>query len=501
MQSTFSKFALAGFVALAFSPLANAQWTTSGAGLNNVRNTNTGNIGIGVTVPTSKLDVNGTVKATSLNSALISPSSSIQSIKAGDVEITIDKTNSSSLYGAFEIFNGAGAHCLNMWEDGITTFYNNVTIQNKVTTSPTSALELQGNSTYGASLSLKNNDPSGLRWTMNSSPDGNFRIVKVTGSTHTPFAIEPNGRVSIGSLNPVAKLDVKNYDAGNYGGTVFSRAVAGVSSSETEISDGVMGEASGLVSYAVWGIHDKGDQGGDAGHFNGDLVYTGDLLDFSDARLKTDINLYKGGLEKIMALKPSTYFHRPEFKGMGLGEHKQIGFIAQEVEQVLPELVANKTDHSLSLENPLQLKAVNYVGMVPVLVAGMQEQQHQIDAQQAALLERDAKITELEERLAKIEASLRSAAPSPASGSMMSARPNPASEMTVLDLDIPASAASAQVTLFDAQGKAVRNASVDARGSVAYTLTLDGLANGTYFCTLTVDGRSAATRQIVVTKQ
>ena len=49
----------------------------------------------------------------------------------------------------------------------------------------------------------------------------------------------------------------------------------------------------------------------------------------------------------------------------------KIGFIAQELELVFPELVeTNKTTG---------YKAVNYDGMIPVLVEGMKEQQAQID--------------------------------------------------------------------------------------------------------------------------
>jgi flagellar biosynthesis chaperone FliJ len=53
-------------------------------------------------------------------------------------------------------------------------------------------------------------------------------------------------------------------------------------------------------------------------------------------------------------------------------QDKQIGLLAQEVKQVLPDLVREDKNGTLS---------VNYQGMVPVLVEAIKEQQKQIDEQ------------------------------------------------------------------------------------------------------------------------
>jgi hypothetical protein len=50
-----------------------------------------------------------------------------------------------------------------------------------------------------------------------------------------------------------------------------------------------------------------------------------------------------------------------------------LGLIAQEVEPVMPELVLRGADAKDSL-------GLNYLGLIPVLVKGIQEQQEQIDA-------------------------------------------------------------------------------------------------------------------------
>ncbi len=66
----------------------------------------------------------------------------------------------------------------------------------------------------------------------------------------------------------------------------------------------------------------------------------------------------------------------------------QIGVIAQDVEQVLPELVLTDGDG---------LKSVDYVKIIPVLIEAMKEQQKQLD-------EQNAKIQQLMLELEKLKA-------------------------------------------------------------------------------------------------
>ena len=56
---------------------------------------------------------------------------------------------------------------------------------------------------------------------------------------------------------------------------------------------------------------------------------------------------------------------------MGFGEEIQFGFIAQEFEEVIPELV--KTDKD-------GYKSIDYVKLTPVLVEAIKEQQQQIES-------------------------------------------------------------------------------------------------------------------------
>jgi endosialidase-like protein len=79
----------------------------------------------------------------------------------------------------------------------------------------------------------------------------------------------------------------------------------------------------------------------------------------SDARLKTDIQDLSYGLDTVMKLHPVSYqFINPQF-----GTGPQVGFIAQEVQQVTPELVTQGPDYL----------SVNYGEFAPILAKAIQQ--------------------------------------------------------------------------------------------------------------------------------
>ncbi len=102
----------------------------------------------------------------------------------------------------------------------------------------------------------------------------------------------------------------------------------------------------------------------------GNLTVSGAFTNPSDARLKTGIANLRYGLSEVMKLHPVTW----EWKNDSLNSTR-LGLIAQEVQPILPELIVKGTDKDGML-------SMNYLGLIPVLVKGIQEQQAQIEAQQ-----------------------------------------------------------------------------------------------------------------------
>lgn len=97
----------------------------------------------------------------------------------------------------------------------------------------------------------------------------------------------------------------------------------------------------------------------------------------SDIRLKKDIEPYTDCLSKILDLNPVYYKWREDVDlSFMTGNDKdsvQIGLIAQEVENIIPEVVAN---HS-GKDN--DYKRIKYSKLTPVLIGAIKEQQSQIE--------------------------------------------------------------------------------------------------------------------------
>jgi hypothetical protein len=96
----------------------------------------------------------------------------------------------------------------------------------------------------------------------------------------------------------------------------------------------------------------------------------------SDRRLKHEIEPIRNGLDLINRLDPVVYKYRQNVSPLLLPSGKQLGFLAQDLEYVLPEAVE---------EDAAGFKRVDYISVIPALVAAVKEQQQQIEALEAEL--------------------------------------------------------------------------------------------------------------------
>jgi hypothetical protein len=96
---------------------------------------------------------------------------------------------------------------------------------------------------------------------------------------------------------------------------------------------------------------------------------------FSDRRLKTNIKKTENNLDKILSLNPVEYTWK---EGPREGV-KEIGLIAQEVEEVVPEVVRLQSRHHDEKTEGEEYKQVDYEHLVSTLIGAMKEQQKQID--------------------------------------------------------------------------------------------------------------------------
>lgn len=104
---------------------------------------------------------------------------------------------------------------------------------------------------------------------------------------------------------------------------------------------------------------------------NGTAYASGAAGALSDARHKHNIRTLETGLESVLRLRPVTFeWNTPTDKGM---EGTQLGFIAQEVEEILPDIVITQDDEDAT-------KGLKPTAMIPVLVKAIQELKIENDA-------------------------------------------------------------------------------------------------------------------------
>ena len=108
--------------------------------------------------------------------------------------------------------------------------------------------------------------------------------------------------------------------------------------------------------------------------FTGNITTDLALVVTSDARYKKNITPVSDAQEKLSELNPVNYDMRGDaFPSKGFNDKKQWGFIAQEVEKIMPELIhADKDGY----------RSMNYTGIIPLLTKAVQEQQTEMDKQQ-----------------------------------------------------------------------------------------------------------------------
>lgn len=259
-------------------------------------------------------------------------------------------------------------------------------------------------SSDGMLVGHNNTSGEGLIWNFEDQS-----ILFGTNSTDR-MVILNTGEVGIGTSSPTSPLHVSSSLSTSYTGvakhvntstgtlTFASSNIgggSGVYTTGTYVGDwaavsggsgqgwGQYGNSSNsTTNYAVYGNASGGTTNYSL-YCAGNGVYTGTWSSSSDVKLKKDVNPIEGGLSTIMKLKPSSYYFKTgdaAYKSMNLASGLHYGFIAQELEKVIPSLVSDNV-HA-SPENPnekIEYKGVNYTELIPILTKAIQEQQAQIE--------------------------------------------------------------------------------------------------------------------------
>lgn len=256
---------------------------------------------------------------------------------------------------------------------------------------------------------------------------------------------------------------------------------------------------------------------------NDDVFSIGGFADWSnvsDGRIKKNITANVPGLTFINKLTPVTYnldldaadkiLQRPDIKDM-TGKLMRLpaedasarklkeavlytGFIAQDVEKAAQSV---KYDFSGvdAAKNSKDLYGLRYGNFVVPLVKAVQQLSKMND-------DKDAKISELESRLEKIESLLKvnNSSAFLSDASLEQNSPNPFSGNTTIAYSLPQKFNTAKIIITDKSGKTLKSANVSGSGKGSLNVDVATLASGTYNYSLVVDGMVISAKQMILTK-
>ena len=241
---------------------------------------------------------------------------------------------------------------------------------------------------YGSNTSLTG---YGVRGNSTGYYGGYFTSNYNAGLTHVVHA-EFTGS---GSNSPIAVYG-KSRPADYYGeGGYFEGGQHGVTGIINPTGSGYYYGSRGIVTdgsgsnFGIYGLAYGGNVNY-AGYFSGNVTVTGTFSNPSDERFKENVQLFSNAISKIELMDVHTYnyIQMAEEKQLVLPEGEQIGLIAQELEDILPQLVTHEVhayDKNEGIEGAekdvemIEYKGINYIGLIPVLIEAMKEQQEQIE--------------------------------------------------------------------------------------------------------------------------
>ena len=268
-----------------------------------------------------------------------------------------------------------------------------------------------------------------------------------------------------------------------------------------------------------------------AGYFQGNVKVTGTidgtLVTSSDGRLKDNVELLAEGnirgestLTKLELLTPVSYNykdtttakpktdHRTKIDRKNLTEDdeeywntedeyveesnpvmekRHFGFIAQELQEVYPELVYEKDDGYL---------AVNYVELIPILVQSIKELNEKVEMLSGNKTKQNmaAKNSNFDET-ADVDALDFTDVPS-----MNQNIPNPFTEKTDIAIYLPETVQTATLYIYDLSGKQLEQHPIRGRGNTTMTIYADRMDAGMYVYSLIADKKVVTAKKMIITK-
>ncbi|WP_159090771.1 tail fiber domain-containing protein [Aquimarina aquimarini] len=203
-------------------------------------------------------------------------------------------------------------------------------------------------------------------------------------------------------------------------------------------------------------------------------IYAKTLYERSDKNDKENISIInKNYLDDLSKLDAVSYTWKSD-----KSKKKEIGFLAQDVEKVFPELVRNVEG--------IEGKSISYSHMVPILVEAIKTQKEMIE-------NLSAKVTKLENQIASNNIPANSS-----KSRLIKAFPNPSDGEVTLELFIAKDIATAAVKIFNSKGQELASHPVSERGNTSITINSTKLTNGIHFYSLLINNKKVDSQKVLI---
>ncbi len=247
--------------------------------------------------------------------------------------------------------------------------------------------------TYGTATDLW-----GQSWTDADFKNAGFGVgISATGTNSTAEI----DQIAI-TVTYIPSASFSSFDMGIQESNGFFKIAA---SNALGTTDRLTIDASGKVgigcSTPQYTLHVIGDIASSATVRTTNAVVTGAITACSDVRYKTNIIPLSNSLTNVLKLQGVSYNWKvKEFPAKNFSQAPQVGFIAQDIEKIYPQLVFTDVDG---------YKSVDYSKLTPMLVEAIKEQQRTIEELKVKLAETTVKAMKydaLELRLGVVESKM-----------------------------------------------------------------------------------------------
>ncbi|MBK8846852.1 MAG: tail fiber domain-containing protein [Bacteroidetes bacterium] len=268
-------------------------------------------------------------------------------------------------------------------------------------------------------------------------------------------------------------------------------------SANAGINYGVYGHANigSIASYGIYGIVNlqnctTGTCPSAAGYFNGGVYSVGGYFGPSDSILKKNVSELKNSLALLNQLSPKMYeYDNSKIPQLNLAKGLQYGLISQDVEKVLPEIVSTifepdqLDDDGTIINKGEYYKALNYIELIPILIAGIKEQQTQIEdlknqISNCCSSNSKTKSNQIDVELSNSQTII-----------LDQNNPNPYKDETTIRFNIPTSVQQAAIIFVDAKGTVLKEVTITEKGAGSIHVYAPDLSSGIYTYTLIADGK------------